>query len=125
MKRVMNSLNEFLKYIVENAQYFAKWKMELEDGWTTTSIRMDIFKRHYMHFCIKYGFVPLNIKEQTHILDKYRLKLIWRMDNQTQAYTNIRFKQKSENTKFTHENLEKTEQQECNNNSIRQFLEFE
>jgi hypothetical protein len=87
-----NSFREFLNNIYQSAPHFPKWKLNNAASWKTISVRIDKLEPMYLEFCTKGGYKPKDIEEEQQVLMEYNLKLDYRIDNSTDAYTNIRWK---------------------------------
>ena len=87
-----NSFREFLNSIYESAAHFPKWKLASEGSWRSTSIRLDLLQPSYLEFCTKEGLKPRQIEEEIPIIKEFNLKLEYKIDTSTDAYTHIRWK---------------------------------
>ena len=126
-----NSFKEFLKEIYESPRHFPKWRLQSSDSWKNISVRLDILKSKYIEYCTKEGYKPLEIDKQKDTIKSFNLKIKWKMDSNTDAYTRIRWKTPLEkinhaqttSMKLTELELEKNSSK--NNIIVMQFLESE
>jgi len=96
LRRNTNSLLVFVEYVPESPYHFTAIKMESNQDYHKTSIMMHHFLPIYHQFCIRFGYVPLDIAEQVDVLRQFRLKLEFKMDKKTKVITNIRWKRPAE-----------------------------
>ena len=58
-----------------------------------SSVRIDKLTVHYLEFCTKEGYKPINIEEDGNDeLKEFNLKMIYRADKSSEAYVNIKWK---------------------------------
>ena len=126
-----NSFREFLKEIYESPRHFPKWKLQSSDSWKSVSVRLDILKNRYREYCTKEGYKPQEIEKQKYTIKEFKLKIKWKMDSTTDAYTNIRWKtplekiNHAQTTSIRLAELELEKNSSKNNFVVMQFLESE
>ena len=87
-----NSFREFLNSIFESAAHFPQWKLVSEGSRRSTSIRLDLLQPSYLEFCTKEGLKPKQIEEEVNVIKEFNLRLDYKIDTSTDAYTHIRWK---------------------------------
>jgi len=91
IRKRTNSLVAFIKSIEESEGHFSKRKVFAGD-FLRCSCLYSIFIKKYGDFCMKKGFLKVSIEKNMDILEKYEISLKYRQDNETKAFTNVRFK---------------------------------
>jgi len=104
-----NSFKMFLNSVYESPSYFPKWKLVSENFFNNVSVRLDLLEAKYLEYCTKEGLKPRSIEDEEQVIRDFNLRLEWKIDTSTDAYTNMRWKTP----------LEKLEEAEQRNSSGR------
>ena len=87
-----NSFKMFLGSVYESASRFPKWKLGSENFFDKVSVRLDLLESNYLEYCTKEGLKPRNIEDEETVIKEFNLRLEWKIDTSTDAYTHIRWK---------------------------------
>lgn len=120
-----NSFKMFLTSVYESASHFPKWKLVSEAFFNTVSVRMDLLESKYLEYCTKEGLKPRNMEEEQQVIREFNLRLEYKIDTSTDAYTHIRWKtplEKLEETENKGNNAEAKVLASEQDNIISKFL---
>ena len=87
-----NSFKFFLNSIYESPPHFPKWKLVSDNFFKSISVRLDLLQPRYLEYCTKEGLKPRAIDEEVAIIDEFNLRLEYKIDTSTDAYTHLRWK---------------------------------